>query len=114
MLFVGFLGHDTEGEKTSLYIPMLIVTAIVSIIVLYQFIRKTYWDLIEKDEWVKECIVLGIIVMSIQFIIDIPVMGLLFQENLYDYFFKTSTVIVVYPTIILETIILGYFVKNRI
>ena len=108
MLLVGFLGHDQDGDKTVLYIPMVITTGIVSFIVLYRFINKSYWDIITEDEWVIECAVLGIIVMAIQFIIDIPVMGLVFQQNLFDYFFKESTVMVMYPSIIAQTIIIGY------
>lgn len=120
---IGWTQISEDPAIQSLYLPMVIMFGVGTFILMIIFL---WWYLpyleIDLDQfWVQESILFGIIVMLVQFILDIVTFGLFLQDvDLIIYFFgllqgdpQGSTVLIMYPLIIVWTVIAGFITIKR-
>lgn len=120
---IGWTQISEDPSIQSLSLPLVIMfgvgTFILMIIFLWWYLQYLEIDL--DRLWVQESILFGIIVMSVQFILDIVTFRLFLQDvDLIIYFFgllqgdpQGSTVLIMYPLIIFWTYIAGFIVNRR-
>lgn len=102
-----------ENPNFGVYVTLLIITFVVSLIIigiyLWKFEQK---NPIIPDRWAIDAVVLGIIICAMNFLLDAIFFGIL-GRNLFAYFFLETTTGYFYPLIILETLILAYFIYGK-
>jgi membrane protein DedA with SNARE-associated domain len=107
----------------SLYLPMVVLFGLGTFVVMTIFL---WWYLpyleIDLDHfWLQESLLCGIIIMLVQFILDIVTFGIFLPDvDLLVYFFglfqgdpQGSTVIIMYPLIIVWIIIAGFIIFKK-
>jgi hypothetical protein len=118
---IGWTQISEDPAIQALYIPMVILFGIGTIILLVIFLLwyLPYLSIDLQQEWFIESLLVGILVMGIQYILDIIVFTLM-QIDLVIYFFgiflgnpEGSTVMIMYP-LILVWAVLGGFITKRI
>ncbi|UCG03500.1 MAG: hypothetical protein JSW11_05795 [Candidatus Heimdallarchaeota archaeon] len=118
---IGWTQISEDPAIQALYIPMVILFGLGTIIlvIVFLFWYLPYLGIDLEQAWLEESLFFGIIIMCMQFILDIIVFTLM-QVDLLIYFFGLflgnpdgSTVIIMYP-LILVWAILGGFVTMRI
>ena len=90
-----------ENPNFGVYVALLIVTFLVSIIVIGIYLWKyEQKNPIILNRWAVDAVVLGIIICTMNFLLDAIFFGV-FGRNLIAYFFLETTTGYLYPLIIL-------------
>ncbi|MFX0051312.1 MAG: hypothetical protein ACFE8U_08480 [Candidatus Hermodarchaeota archaeon] len=120
---IGWTQISDDPAIQALYLPMVGLFALGTflLIVLFFWWYLPYLGIELQSEWLTESLLFGIIVMIIQFLLDIVIFGLFIPNvDLAVYFFgllsndpQGSTVIILYPLIVIWTIIAGFLVQNQ-
>jgi hypothetical protein len=102
-----------ENPDPGLYIILLIINFMLTIVILAIYLWKYEQNnpIIERI-WYKDAILLGIILCTMNFLLDAVFFGIQ-GRNLLTYFFIETTTGYMYPLIILETILLAYLIYGR-
>lgn len=113
---IGWTQISDDPFVQSLYIPMVFLFGVITLILIIVFF---YWYLpsLEIDlqtEWLLESILFGIVVMAVQYILDLISFTIFFPIDLVVYFFGLfmgnpdgSTVMIMYPLIIVWSVLGG-------
>ena len=102
-----------ENPNFGVYVTLLIVTFIVSIIIIGVYLWKVEQkNPIVANKWAIDAVILGIIICTMNFLLDALFFGML-GRNLIAYFFLETTTGYLYPLIILETFILAYLIYGK-
>jgi hypothetical protein len=118
MLYMAALGVDLQDETVEwginheqywVFEALIIPTFLIIGIAFFYWIFKK--STIDPSEWLIEGIVTGLVVMIIQFILDLIVIVFLFQNTL-DYFIGMVTIS--YLFIIVQSTITNWFVKIKL
>ncbi|MFX0183233.1 MAG: hypothetical protein ACFE95_09165 [Candidatus Hodarchaeota archaeon] len=120
---IGWTQISDDPAIQALYLPMVILFALGTflLIVLFFWWYLPFLDIDLQSEWLSESLLFGILLMVVQFLLDIVVFGLFIPNvDLLIYFFglflndpQGSTVIIMYPLIIIWTIIAGFLVQKQ-
>ncbi|MFX0173880.1 MAG: hypothetical protein ACFE9L_18505 [Candidatus Hodarchaeota archaeon] len=120
---IGWTQISDDPAIQTLYLPMVGLFALGTfiLIVLFFWWYLPYLGIELQSEWLTESLLFGIIVMIIQFLLDIVIFGLFIPNvDLVAYFFRLlsndpqgSTIIIMYPLIVIWTIIAGFFVQKQ-
>ena len=102
-----------ENPNFGVYVTLLIVTFIISIVVIGIYLWKyEQKNPIILNKWALDAVILGIIICTMNFLLDAIFFGML-GRNLIAYFFLETTTGYLYPLIILETLILAYLIYGK-
>ncbi|MFX0016362.1 MAG: hypothetical protein ACFFB2_17335 [Promethearchaeota archaeon] len=113
---IGWTQISEDPAIQDLYIPMVILFGIGTIILMIVFLLWyfPYLALDLEQEWLKESLFFGIVVMGVQYTLDIIVFTLM-NMDLITYFFGIflgnpdgSTVMIMYPLILVWAVLSGF------
>ena len=103
-----------ENPDFGVYVTLLIVNTIISTVIMVLYIWKYEQNnRIYPDNWFIDAILLGVIICAMNFIMDALFFGVMMQRNLLAYYFLESTTGYMYPTIILITWLIAYFIYGK-
>ncbi|MFX0090982.1 MAG: hypothetical protein ACFFBD_04400 [Candidatus Hodarchaeota archaeon] len=114
---IGWTQISENPAIQALYLPMVILFGIGTflLILIFFYWYLPYLGIDMQNEWILESLLFGIIVMLVQFILDIITFGFFIPIDLGVYFFGLflgnpdgSTTIIMYPLIVVWTIIAGF------
>lgn len=122
---IGWTQISEDPAIQALYLPMVLLFSLGTLILtggfLWWYLPHLAIDI--QQQWLQESLFFGIIVMVIQFLFDIVTFGFFLPNvDLLAYFFgmftgdpQGSTVIIMYPLIVVWTILGGFItLKQRI
>ncbi|MFX0066558.1 MAG: hypothetical protein ACFFC7_30745 [Candidatus Hermodarchaeota archaeon] len=118
---IGWTVISEDPAIQALYLPMVVLFAIgnflLLLILFYWYFPHLSVDI--QNEWFSESLLFGVILMALQFILDIIAFSFIFPTDLVVYFFgrflgnsEGSTVIVSYPLIVIWSVLAGYIVMR--
>ncbi len=113
---IGWTKISEDPAIKALYIPMVnlfgVVTIILKLVFLWWYLA--YLNIDFKQDWLKESVLFGFIIMVVQYLIDIIVFTFM-QVDLIVYFFgfffgnpNGSTVMIMYPLSVVWAILGGF------
>jgi hypothetical protein len=117
---IGWTQISEDPAIQELYFPLVILfgvgTVLLMVVLLWWYLPHFNIDL--KQKWFQESVLFGLVVMVVQYLLDISVFTLM-QVDLIVYFFGIfsgdpdgSTVMIVYPLILIWAV-LGGFITMR-
>ncbi|MFX1533804.1 MAG: hypothetical protein ACFFDI_06180 [Promethearchaeota archaeon] len=118
---IGWTQISEDPFVQSLYLPMVllfgVITLIFIIIFFYWYLPSLNIDL--QAEWLLESVLFGIVVMAVQYILDLISFTIFFPIDLVVYFFGLfmgnpdgSTVMIMYPLIVVWSVLGGVITRK--
>jgi hypothetical protein len=109
-----FIANKPKPFVFEVYILMLIINAIVSIAIFIVYLWKYEQNHpIIEERWALDSIIFGAIICAMNFVFDVLFFGVFAQRDLISYFFFETTTGFFYPLIIVEMVIIAYFIYGR-
>ena len=117
---IGWTQISEDPAIQALYIPMVILFGIGTVVLIIVFLLwyLPYLGIDLEHEWFIESLFIGILVMGVQYILDIIVFTFM-QLDLMIYFFGVflgnpdgSTVMIMYPLILVWAVLGGFITKR--
>ncbi len=89
-----------------LYLTSVLITGIINTILVILVVRFAVYRT-PMSQWAVDSILIGLIIMILNFLLDFGVLGVMFQLDFVNYLL-TSTVLIAYPLAILLSLIGGW------
>jgi len=89
-----------------LYLTSVLITGIINTILVILVVRFAVYRT-PMPQWAVDSILIGLIIMILNFLLDFGVLGVMFQLDFVNYLL-TSTVLIAYPLAILLSLIGGW------
>lgn len=89
-----------------LYITTVLITGVINTILVVLIVRFAVYRT-PMSIWTVDSVLIGIIIMILNFLLDFGVLGVMLQQDFVNYLL-TSTVLIAYPLAILWSLIGGW------
>jgi hypothetical protein len=89
-----------------LYITTVLITGVINTILVVLIVRFAVYRT-PMSIWAVDSVLIGIIIMILNFLLDFGVLGVMLQQDFVNYLL-TSTVLIAYPLAILWSLIGGW------
>lgn len=120
---IGWTQISDDPSIQDLYLPMVVLFAVGTLILTIAFLwwYLPYVEVDIQNQWLQESLFVGILLMLVQFILDIVTFGFFLPNvDLLVYFFgiltgdpEGSTVIIMYPLILVWAVLGGYITLRQ-
>ncbi len=95
-----------------LYLTAVLITSIINTLLVVLVIRSVVYRT-PMEQWALDSLLIGIIIMILNFLLDFGVLGVMLQQDFVNYLL-TSTVLVAYPLTILWSLIGGWLGSKKL
>jgi len=89
-----------------LYITTVLITGVINTILMVLIVRAAVYRT-PMSQWAVDSLLIGIIIMILNFLLDFGVLGVMLQQDFVNYLLS-STVLIAYPLSILWSLIGGW------